>query len=231
MVRSFVMRQGRITAAQRRAIAEYGDRWLLATQPVRLELDALFGRRAPRVLDIGSGMGEAVLELAERHPENDYLAIEVHPPGVGAILHGIAERTLDNLRVLQTDVVDALRDRLPPGSFDEAYLFFPDPWPKKRHHKRRLVNARFLALLRRVLTSHARLLLATDHEALARHMQETIDADTDFVNLAGAGHYAPRPAWRPATRFELRGKRSCAAIFDLLYAPAPAATGESDRAS
>jgi tRNA (guanine-N7-)-methyltransferase len=220
-VRSYVRGRGRITSGQRKALDRHWLPFGIGFSAEPLDLDAVFGRVAPRVLDIGSGMGETTVKLALAHPENDYLAIEVHQPGVGSLLRRAAEARVQNLRVIAHDAVEVLRRQIPDRSLDEAYVFFPDPWPKKRHHKRRLVSKSFLALLVPRLKSHARLCLATDWPDLAEHMLKTCDAFPGLENLAGKGCFAPRPAWRPATKFERRGARLDHVVRDLVYSPAP----------
>ena len=192
-----------------------------------IDLDKIFGRRAPRVLDIGSGMGETTAVLAEQHPENDYLALEVHLPGVGALLRRAAGGGLRNLRVLRADARDVICNRLPPGSLDEVWIFFPDPWVKRRQHKRRLVSPEFIAAVARCLKSNGRLSLATDWEDLAEHMRMVCDQENTLVNLAGRGRYSPRPAWRPLTKFEQRGLRLGHRVRDLVYTGATPADSKA----
>jgi tRNA (guanine-N7-)-methyltransferase len=218
--RSYVLRQGRLTRGQELAIERYGPLFSIPFSRQRLDLAAAFGRTAPLILDIGSGMGETTVAIAAAHPENDFLAVEVHRPGVGSLLRLMAERGLTNIRVIQHDVVDVLRWQIPGECLEAAYLFFPDPWPKKRHHKRRLVNTRFLELLVPKLMAHGRVFLATDWEDHAMHLLEVCDAFPGIENLAGKGQFAPRPAWRPPTKFERRGTRQGFATFDLVYARA-----------
>ena len=217
-IRSFVLRQGRLTRGQETALRRYGPLLTIPFAKEPLDLQQIFRRRAPRILDIGSGMGETTVQLAAAHPENDYLAVEVHTPGVGSLLRLTAERRLTNVRVIQHDVVEVLRWQIPRDSLEAVYVFFPDPWPKKRHHKRRLVNAHFLELLAGKLAAHGRLFLATDWEEHGVHLLETCDGFAGLENLAGQGRFAPRPRWRPPTRFERRGSRRGFATRDLVYA-------------
>jgi len=216
-IRSFVRREGRLTAGQARALQDFWPDYGIDYFASPLDLDACFGRRAPRVLDIGCGMGETTLALAARHPENDYLGVEVHRPGVGRLLRGARERDLRNLRVICHDAVEVIRHQLPDNSLDEVFILFPDPWPKKKHHKRRLVSAAFLASLLPKMKDHARLYLATDWEDLAGHLLETCDACPGLMNLAGRGRFAPRPRWRPLTKFEERGRQLGHVVYDLIY--------------
>lgn len=214
-IRSYVLRQGRITAAQRRACATLLPRFGMPYSREPLDLDRVFGRVAPRVLEIGFGMGETTARIAEQHPENDYLGIEVHTPGVGSLLNRIAERGLANVRVIQFDVVEALRDMIAPAALDGAHVFFPDPWPKKRHHKRRLVQPPFIALLASRMKPGGYVHVATDWEDYANQILEVLAAAPLLVNTAD--EFAPRPAWRPQTKFESRGLRLGHRVWDVLF--------------
>lgn len=216
-IRSYVLRQGRLTSGQKRAIDEYWNTYGVPFSKETLNLDKVFARRAPKILDIGSGMGDTTAALAQRHPENDYLAVEVHRPGVGSLIRLAIEHGLTNIRIICHDVVEVLRYQLPAVSLDEVYVFFPDPWPKKRHHKRRLVNGDFVALLASKVKSHARIYLSTDWGELAEHMLKVCDGSVELTNLAGRGCFAPRPRWRPYTKFERRGFRLRERSWDLVY--------------
>ncbi|MBS0375804.1 MAG: tRNA (guanosine(46)-N7)-methyltransferase TrmB [Proteobacteria bacterium] len=216
-IRSFVRREGRITAAQSRALEEHWGRYGVEFHGTPLDLDALFGRRAPRTLEIGFGDGETLVALAARHPERDYLGLEVHAPGVGHCLLRAAAAGLTNVRVLRHDAVEVLEHGLPPASLDEVLIYFPDPWPKKRHHKRRLLQPAFAALLATRLAPGGRLRLATDWAPYAEWMRAVLDPSAEFVNEAGAAGYVPRPAERPETKFERRGARLGQAARDLAY--------------
>lgn len=219
IIRSYVLREGRLTSGQARALEKHWPAFGIDFSKQILDLDACFGRRAPKILDIGSGNGDSVLELARRFPENDYLAVEVHRPGVGNLLRRAAEEGCRNIRVIRHDVVEVLRSQIPDNSLDEVHILFPDPWPKKRHHKRRLVSNRFLRLLHPKLKKHARLYLATDWQDLAEHMLEVCDAFSGLINLAGKGHFSPRPLWRYRTKFEQRGEKLEHPVYDLIYCP------------
>jgi len=177
----------------------------------------VFGRHAPRTLEIGFGNGDNLAELAARHPERDYFGVEVHEPGVGHLLLRIEREGLENIRIARHDAVEVVNQWLPPGVLDEALIFFPDPWHKKRHHKRRLVKPAFLAQLARVMAPGARLHLATDWAPYAEQMLELCEASPDFENTLAGGGYAPRPETRPVTKFERRGLRLGHQVFDLLY--------------
>jgi tRNA (guanine-N7-)-methyltransferase len=216
-VRSYVRREGRMTIAQKRAIEKYWHAYGVEFSKTKLDLDLLYHRAAPKILDIGTGTGEVTATLAKTHPENDYLAVEVHHPGVGSLIRRIVQDRITNIRISDHDVTDVLRYQLPAGCLDMVYIFFPDPWPKKRHHKRRLLNTDFLNLLNNCLKANGRIFIATDWQDLAEHVLETFSRHQDFINLAGAGRYAPRPYWRPHTRFEKRGQKLEHTIWDFVY--------------
>jgi tRNA (guanine-N7-)-methyltransferase len=216
-VRSFVTRAGRVTAAQKRALVELWPRFGVAFESQLLDLDALFGRRAPRVMEIGFGNGDHVAAIAKAHPQCDYLGVEVHRPGVGRLLLAIEEHALTNLRIVCHDAVAVLEQQIPPRSLDEVLILFPDPWPKKRHHKRRLIQAPFVALLADRLKRGGVLRLATDWQPYAEQMLEVLDADPQLANVAAHERYMPRPAQRARTRFEQRGERLGHAVWDLAY--------------
>ena len=216
-VRSFVVRTGRMTAAQRRALAELGDRYLLEFEGDPVDLDRCFGRLAPRTVEIGFGTGDALVDLASSEPTRDFLGIEVYPPGVGRLLAACRDAGLDNVRVAMADALDVLERWLAPSSAEEVLVWFPDPWPKKRHHKRRLVQAGFASLVHRVLQPGGRLHLATDWEPYATHMLEVLDTHPGFSNCAGPGCFMPAPCRRRETRFETRGRRLGHRVFDLAW--------------
>ena len=217
-VRSFVLRAGRMTAAQRRALDEHGERYLLEfLTGDALDLDRQFGRRAPRTVEIGFGAGDALLAMAGSEPARDFLGIEVYPPGVGRLLARCHEAGLDNVRVGMADALDVLEFWLAPSSVEEVLVWFPDPWPKKRHHKRRLVQPRFAALVHRVLEPGGTLHLATDWEPYAEHMLEVFYVHPGFSNCAAPDRFMARPARRLETRFESRGRRRGHRVFDLAW--------------
>jgi tRNA (guanine-N7-)-methyltransferase len=215
-VRSFVIRGGRATVAQQRAMDELWPRYGIELNPSGIDLNQTFGRSAPRMLEIGFGAGEALLYFAQRHPELDCIGVEVHKPGVGHLMLGVEAAGLQNVRVICHDAVEVLQQQLAPGSVELIHIFFPDPWPKKRHHKRRLIQPPFVELLARVLASGGKLRLATDWEHYAMHMREVIDASTSFVNESETGFVA-RNEERPLTRFERRGHRLGHGVWDLSY--------------
>ncbi|GAB4171112.1 MAG: tRNA (guanosine(46)-N7)-methyltransferase TrmB [Rhodocyclaceae bacterium] len=214
-IRSFVLRQGRVSAAQARAHASLLPVWGIGYAPRRLDLEAAFGRRAPVILEIGFGMGETTAALAAANPDKDYLGIEVHTPGVGALLKRIAELGLTNVRVIQHDAVEVLEHMIGEGALAAIHILFPDPWPKKRHHKRRLVQPGFARLAASRLRPGGSLHLATDWAEYAEQMLAVLGAEPLLEN--GAAGYAPRPAWRPPTRFEQRGLRLGHPVRDLLF--------------
>ncbi|MFZ9059892.1 MAG: tRNA (guanosine(46)-N7)-methyltransferase TrmB [Steroidobacteraceae bacterium] len=216
-IRSFVQRAGRITEGQRRALAELWPRYGIEAGEEPIDLEAAFGRRAPVTLEIGFGDGESTVALAGQHPERNLLGIEVHPPGVGHCLL-LAERAgLTNLRVISQDAIEVLARRLPDACLDEVLLYFPDPWPKKRHHKRRIVQPEFLSLLARKLAPGGLFRLATDWAPYAEHMLEVMSASADFENLSPSGDWVERPSSRPITRFERRGGRLGHVVRDLAF--------------
>lgn len=216
-IRSFVQRAGRITEGQRRALAELWPRYGIEAGEEPIDLEAAFGRRAPVTLEIGFGDGESTVALAGQHPERNLLGIEVHPPGVGHCLL-LAERAgLTNLRVISQDAIEVLARRLPDACLDEVLLYFPDPWPKKRHHKRRIVQPEFVALLARKLAPGGVFRLATDWAPYAEHMLEVMSASADFENLSPSGDWVERPSSRPITRFERRGGRLGHVVRDLAF--------------
>ena len=217
-VRSFVLRAGRITQAQQRALEELWPRFGVPFESAPLNLDALFGRAVPRVVEIGFGNGEHLLELAAAHPERDHLGVEVHRPGVGRVLLGIEARGLGNLRLSNHDAIEVLDTQLPPDSIDELLVLFPDPWHKKRHHKRRLVNAAFADLAASRLRPGGLLRLATDWQPYAEQMLEVLSGCAALVNAAPGGGFVPRPDSRAPTRFERRGLNLGHGVWDLAFA-------------
>ena len=214
-IRSYVLRAGRVGSGQARALAELGPQFVLPYQPQSLDLNHLFGRTAPKILEIGFGMGEGLAEIASAHPQNDYLGVEVHTPGVGALLKQLGERALTNVRIVQHDAVDVLSQMLAPASLDGAHIFFPDPWHKTRHHKRRLIQPPLVQLLASRLAPGGYLHLATDWEDYAVQMLDVLRAEPMLINTAA--DYAPRPESRPLTKFEARGLRLGHDVWDLLF--------------
>ncbi len=222
-IRSFVKRPGRITAAQQRALETLLPRYGVPFEARRLDLDALFGRAAPRVLDIGFGDGEALVTTAAAHPDIDYLGVEVHEPGVGHLLILLERARLTNVRVIVRDVVDVIDAMLPDASFDAINVFFPDPWPKKRHHKRRLVQPGFIAQCERIMKPGALLHIATDWAPYAEHVREVL-ATSALLPVAAETVACDPLAERPPTKFERRGERLGHVAEDLFYRRLPTAT-------
>jgi tRNA (guanine-N7-)-methyltransferase len=216
-IRSFVSRGGRATVAQQRALDELWPSYGVEFCAQALDLDQIFARRAPRMLEIGFGAGEALLSFAQAHPELDCLGVEVHKPGVGHLLLGAQTAELKNLRIVCHDAVEVLQQQLAPGCIQLIHIFFPDPWHKKRHHKRRLIQPEFVELLARVLAIGGTLRLATDWEHYAMHMREVIDASPLFANDAPDSGFVTRNEERPVTRFERRGHRLGHGVWDLSY--------------
>jgi tRNA (guanine-N7-)-methyltransferase len=214
-IRSFVVRPGRMGPGQARALAELGPRFVLPYVPEVTDFAAAFGRRAPLVLEIGFGMGDATAAIAAARPETDFLGIEVHPPGVGALLKRIGEAGLANLRIVRHDAVEVLEHMVAPASLAGVHLFFPDPWHKVRHHKRRLVQADFVRLLASRLRPGATLHCATDWKPYATQMLEVLSADPELANTADG--FAERPALRPLTKFENRGLGLGHGVWDLVF--------------
>ncbi len=206
-----------MTPAQRRALDSYWPRYGVQVQDSPLDLDSLFGRQAPRMLEIGCGMGESLLAMAASHPENDYLAIEVYRPGIGTLMRRLAEAGLDNVRIVNEDAVFVLERMLPAAAFAAVYLFFPDPWPKKRHHKRRIVQPPFIQLVHGLLQPAGILHMATDCQDYAEHMLAVLEQVAGFRNMAGAGCCAERPPWRPLTKYEQRAQRLGHRVCDLIF--------------
>jgi tRNA (guanine-N7-)-methyltransferase len=214
-IRSYVLRQGRMTEAQRAALARLLPAYGLPFAAEPLDLAQTFGRSAPVVLEIGFGMGETAAAIAAAHPQIDYLGVEVHAPGVGSLLRAIEARSLSNVRVIQHDASEVVRAMIAPDSLAGIHLFFPDPWPKKRHHKRRLVQPAFASLLAERLRPGGYLHLATDWEDYARWMLEVLMQVPQLANTAEG--YAERPAYRPQTKFERRGLDLGHRVYDLVF--------------
>jgi tRNA (guanine-N7-)-methyltransferase len=216
-IRSFVLRAGRVTVAQKRALAELWPSIGVDFTGAPLDLDALFGRRAPRCLEIGFGAGEVIGALAQGHPETDHVGIEVHRAGVGRLLLHAQENALSNLRIICHDAVEVLASSITDESFDSILIFFPDPWHKKRHHKRRLIDAPFVDPLAAKLKTGGVLRLATDWQAYAEQMLRVCNACDRLESLSADATYVARPDFRPATRFERRGERLGHGVWDLAY--------------
>jgi len=215
-IRSYVLRQGRVSNAQRRAHESLLPRFGVEYAQRPIDFDRVFGRTARRVLEIGFGMGDTTATIAAAHPEIDYLAIEVHTPGVGSLLKAIEENGLTNIRVVQHDAVEVLEHMIPEGSLDGAHVFFPDPWPKKRHQKRRLLQPPLVSLLASRIRPGGYLHAATDWEEYAQQILEVFSAEPLLRNT-GEG-FAPRPDYRPLTKFEQRGLKLGHGVWDIIFA-------------
>jgi tRNA (guanine-N7-)-methyltransferase len=216
-IRSFVKREGRLTPGQERAINELFPLYGIVLQDKLLNLDDIFQRSAPRILEIGFGNGTSLSEMAQNNPEQDYIGIEVHRPGVGNLLSQIEKSGLTNLRVINDDGVEVLKQMIPDNALDAVYLFFADPWHKKRHHKRRIVQKEFVQLLRKKLKVGGVFHMATDWEHYAEHMMQVMNESEGFKNTAGKDQYLPRPDYRPLTKFEQRGQRLGHGVWDLIF--------------
>lgn len=217
-IRSFVLRAGRTTPAQERALGELWPAYGIDLTEAPLDLAQVFGRTAPRCLEIGFGAGEVIGALAQNNPHIDYLGVEVHRSGVGRLLLRAQQCSFKNLRVICSDAVDVLHDHIADAAFDEILVFFPDPWHKKRHHKRRLIEPSFVSLAAAKLRSGGTLRLATDWQAYAEQMLAVCNANPALESLSPDRTYVPRPEFRPPTRFERRGERLGHGVWDLAYA-------------
>ena len=216
-IRSFVLREGRMTPAQQRAFDTLWTRFGIDYTGIAQHFDAHFGRHAPRVLEIGFGNGEALAWASEHDLSRDYLGVEVHGPGVGRLMNALAARDAANVRIYKHDAVEVLEHEIPAGTLAEARIWFPDPWHKKRHNKRRIIQPDFVALLASRMAPDGLLHLATDWEPYAQHMLEVMEAAPDWRNAVGPGLYAEKPEWRIETHFERRGLKLGHGVWDLLY--------------
>ena len=216
-VRSFVRREGRLTVGQSRALEQLWSVYGVEPAEGTLDLSTLYGRSAPVVFEIGFGMGDYLVSRVTAEPQHDFFGVEVHRPGIGRVLHRVHEAGCRNLRVACFDAVEVLRDWLAPASLDEIVIQFPDPWHKKRHHKRRLIQPGFATLAASRLKSGGLLSLATDWAEYAEHMRTVLNAEPMLHNMAADGGFVPRPPTRLRTKFEQRGERLGHAVFDLAY--------------
>ena len=216
-IRSFVRREGRLTRGQQRGLEIIWPQYGIEHDIGLLDLDNIFGRSAPRVLEIGFGNGASLAEQARQHPETDFLGIEVHRPGVGNLLQVIERDSLSNIRVMQEDAVEILRDQIPLNSLDKVQLFFPDPWHKKKHHKRRIVQDDFVVLIRDRLKRGGVFHMATDWQHYAEHMLEVMEHAKGYSNTSATNDYVERPGSRPLTKFEQRGHRLGHGVWDIIF--------------
>lgn len=216
-VRSFVKRAGRTTEGQQKALEEVWPVMGLAIKNGPVVFSEVFGREAPVVLEIGFGMGDSLLEMASCEPDKNYIGIEVHTPGVGRLLSNANDEGLTNIRIYAEDAIEVLAQCIPDNSLDVIQLFFPDPWHKKRHHKRRIVQPEFAQNIRKKLKVGGYFHMATDWENYAEHMMEVMSAAEGYSNKMGDGQYSPQPEWRPVTKFQKRGERLGHGIWDLMF--------------
>jgi tRNA (guanine-N7-)-methyltransferase len=220
-IRSFVIRAGRLTRAQQRALDELWPQFGVEFTGHMLELDNVFARSAPTVLEIGFGDGKSLAQMAAAEPDKDFLGIEVHPPGVGSLLIQIEQIGLSNVRIINHDAVEVLAQAIPEASIDRVQIYFADPWPKKKHHKRRIIQPAFIDRVCNVMKPGGVLHLATDWQDYAEHMLDVLRAEPRLKNMSQSGDYVTRPAWRPQTKFETRGQRLGHGVWDLLFTMAP----------
>ncbi len=216
-IKSFVMRAGRMTEGQQRGVEKGWPRFGLELADGMRDFDEVFGRQAPRTFEIGFGMGHSTLEMAAAAPEQDFIGVEVHKPGVGALLGGLLSQNLSNVRIYSCDALEVLRECVPDSSLDRVLLFFPDPWHKSRHHKRRIVQPAFAELVRQKLKVGGVLHMATDWQPYAEYMLEVMSVAPGYVNQAVDGQYVERPPERPVTKFERRGERLGHGVWDLKF--------------
>jgi tRNA (guanine-N7-)-methyltransferase len=226
-IRSYVIRSGRLTASQRKAIEQFWHDYVIDYRAEMLAVKTLFPTQSELTVEIGFGMGDSLLEMARLNPDKNFIGIEVHRPGIGKILHGIVQYGLTNLKLICHDASEVLANCFESESIDRILILFPDPWPKKRHNKRRLVQAEFTSLLVDKLRPGALLHLATDWEAYAKQMMEVAETTPGLTNKNGVGHYWETPA-RPQTKFEERGKRLGHDVWDLLFTKTAGSTGSHE---
>ncbi|MCT8352425.1 tRNA (guanosine(46)-N7)-methyltransferase TrmB [Photorhabdus kayaii] len=216
-VRSFVRRQGRLTNRQQQALDDLWPKMGVEYQTEKLDMKALFGREAPIVLEIGFGMGASLVTMASQNPDKNFLGIEVHVPGVGACLASAEDENIGNLRVMCHDAIEVLENMIPDNSLEMVQLFFPDPWHKARHNKRRIVQPPFVELIKSKLKAGGVFHMATDWQPYAEHMLEVMNGVDNYLNLSENGDYVPRPSSRPITKFELRGQRLGHGVWDIMF--------------
>lgn len=215
-IRSFIRRQGRLTAGQQFALDTLWDKYCLDPTATH-DFPQIFGRTAPLIVEIGFGNGESLAETAKNNPGQDYLGIEVHRPGVGHLMLLLNQHEINNVRIYCHDAIEIMEQKIPDHSLTGVHLFFPDPWPKKKHHKRRIVNHGFCHLLQKKLVSGGYFHAATDWQNYAENMLEVLSAESGFINTSPSADYCPRPASRPLTKFEQRGIRLGHGVWDLLF--------------
>jgi tRNA (guanine-N7-)-methyltransferase len=218
IIRSYVKREGRLTSSQRYALNNYWKKHGVNLSAENLDLKSLYKRRGPFILDIGVGTGDSTLNHAQKHPENNYLAIEVHRPGIGQLLNKIELNNLTNIKISNHDVIDVLQNQIPYRSVNQIFIFFSDPWPKMKHQKRRLINKQLIGLVKEKIALHGRLHIATDWQDYANHIRNLCSSDPALINLSANKLYtSPRPVWRIETRYEARGLRLNHYVWDFCY--------------
>lgn len=216
-IKTYVRRQSRMTDIQKEAIKKLWPLYGLELSSTLLDFQKLFKRDTSKILEIGFGMGHSLLAMAKQFPESDFIGIEVHLPGIGALLAEIEKQSLNNIRIFNEDALLVLKQCIPDASLDKILIFFPDPWPKRRHHKRRLIQNETIKLIQQKLKSGGILHLATDWEDYALQMMKIISTESSLINLAGEGKFSLRPAWRSLTKFEMRGEKLGYTIYDLIF--------------
>ena len=216
-IRSFVLRKGRLTVAQQHALDELWPYYGIENRETLLDFDDYFDRSADVIVEIGFGNGESTWQMAQQEPEKNFIGIEVHEPGVGHLLMALEEHDIENVRIACEDAVPFFEQRIPSESLAGVSIYFADPWPKKRHHKRRIIQPEFVDDLARCMKTGGILHLATDWQPYADHVLEVMDARADFINLSDTGDYCERPEWRPYTKYEARGERLGHEVRDLLF--------------
>jgi tRNA (guanine-N7-)-methyltransferase len=216
-VRTFVRRAGRLTDGQKRALEDLWPRYGVEGSTGPVAPSRWFGNERPVILEIGFGNGDATWRMARAHPEHNFIGVEVHRPGIGRLLLALEQERIDNVRVVCADAVEWLTQSVAPASLDGVRIYFPDPWPKKRHHKRRMIQPEFIELLATRMKAGAILHLATDWAPYAEHMLEVMAAAPGFENLSATGGSCPRPEWRPRTKYEQRGERLGHGVTDLVF--------------
>lgn len=216
-IRSYVIRAGRMTEGQKRAFDDWWPTYGLSLFDDALDIEEIFGRKAPTVVEVGFGMGDSLREMAQAEPDKDFIGIEVHPPGVGRLISSAGASDIKNLKVYMADAVDVIKDCIPPQSIDRFQLYFPDPWHKKKHNKRRIVQPEFIALVRQILKPGGVLHMATDWEEYSEQMIEVMMAAPGFDNTAPASQFAEKPSYRPRTKFENRGENLGHGVWDIVF--------------
>lgn len=216
-IKSYVKREGRMTERQKQALDELWPKYGIDYQAQQIDLDIYFQRHAPTILDIGVGNGLSTFSYGKQKPENNIIAVEVHRPGVGHLLHEIETQQIKNIRIINHDVNEVLHHQIKDCSLDQVHIFFPDPWPKKKHFKRRLINKNFIELITQKLKPHGLLIIATDWQDYAEWILEVCNENKNLINLSPTNDYSPRPCWRPITKYENRGHNLEHDVWNFVY--------------